>query len=108
MFMTSYKHFVVHVTKTTEQNLIRPNMYATRSNVAKRPRDASCLSVASLRHNTSSEVFVLGLVTSASDLLVRRPTIRFCSVVFGVTSYTRSIVIVYKFSARARLVALAL
>ena len=106
MFMTSYKHFVVHVTKTTEQNLIRPNMYATRSNVAKRPRDASCLSVASLRHNTSSEVFVL--VTSASDLLVRRPTIRFCSVVFGVTSYTRSIVIVYKFSARARLVALAL
>ena len=38
-------------------------------------------------------------------------TIRFCSVVFGVTSslavvYTRSIVIVY--SARARLVALAL
>jgi len=56
-----------------------------RSAVAKRPRDASCRSlvcfVASIVLKCS--FFVL-LVTSASDLLVH--TIRFCSVVFGVTS----------------------
>ena len=44
-----------------------------------------CQQLSSLRqqHNTSSAVVLL-LVTSASDLLVH--TIRFCSVLFGVTS----------------------
>ena len=68
--------------------------------LSQRPRDASCLSVVSF---VASIVLYLKrsfllLVTSASDWLVH--TIRFCSVVFSITSslaviYTRSIVIVY-------------
>ena len=56
------------------------------SAVAKRPRDASCLSVVSFVASVVQylERSFLSLVTSASDLPVR--TIRFCSVVFGVTS----------------------
>jgi len=53
------------------------------SAVAKRQRDASCLSVVSF-NSTYLERSILLLVTSASDLPVR--TIRFCSVVFGITS----------------------
>ena len=56
------------------------------SAVAKRLRDASCLSVvrfvASIVQYLESSFLLL--VTSASDLLVH--TIRFCSVVFSVTS----------------------
>ena len=68
----------------------------TRSSaVAKRPRDATCLSVVSfvapivqyLKH-----IFLL--VTSDSDLLVH--TIRFCSVVFGVTSSLAVIHTIYR------------
>ena len=59
----------------------------TRSSaVAKRPRDASCLSVVSIVASIVQYLkrsFLL-LVTSASHLLAH--TIRFCSVVFGVTS----------------------
>ena len=53
------------------------------SAVSKRPRDASCLSVISF-NSTIPQAQCLVLVSSASDLPVR--TIRFCSVVFGVTS----------------------
>ena len=60
--------------------------YTSSSAVAKRPRDASCLSVVSFVASIVQylERSFLLLVTSASDLLVR--TIRFCYVVFGVTS----------------------
>jgi len=55
----------------------------TRSSaVAKRPHDASCLSVASIVQYLERSFLLL--VTSASDLPVR--TIRFCSVVIGVRS----------------------
>ena len=84
----------------------------TRSSaVAKRLRDASCLSVVSFVasiYDTSSAVFLL-LVISASDLLVH--TIRFCSVVFGITLSLAVIHAICRdcvYSARARLVALAL
>jgi len=50
------------------------------SAVAKRPRDASCLSAVSFIPRAQ---FFLLLVTSPSDLPVR--TIRLCIVVFGVT-----------------------
>jgi len=59
---------------------------STRSSaVAERPRDASCLSVVSFFASIVQylERSFLLLVTSASDLLVH--TVRFCSVVFGVT-----------------------
>jgi len=57
----------------------------TRSSaVAKRPRDALCLLVVSFVASIVLKCIFLLLVTSASDLLVH--TIRFCSVVFGVTS----------------------
>ena len=62
------------------------------SAVAKRPRNASCLSIVSFVASIVQYLersFLLS-VTSASDLLVR--TIRFCSVVFGVTS---SLVIIH-------------
>ena len=55
------------------------------SAVAKRPLDASCPSVSFVASIVQYiERSFLLLVTSASDLLVR--TIRFCSVVFGITS----------------------
>jgi len=83
-----------------------PAVNSTSSSaVAKRPRDASCLSVVSFS-NTIPQVQFLLLVTSASDLPVR--TIRFCSVVLGVsqpcchTHDSRSTVTVY--STRPRLV----
>ena len=50
-------------------------VFYSRPAVAKRPRDASCLSVASAVHNTSS-------TSSASDLTLR--TTQFCSVLFVV------------------------
>jgi len=52
--------------------------------VEKRPHDALCLSVVSFNSTIPRAQFLLLLVTSASDLPVR--TIRFCSVVFVVTS----------------------
>ena len=82
--------------------------------VAKRPCDASCLSVVSFVASTVQylEHSFLSLVTLASNLPVR--TILFCSVDFGGcnvepcchTHDSRSTVIVY--SARARLVDLML
>jgi len=67
--------------------LFSSRLVKTRSSaVAKRPRDASCLSVVSFVASIVQylERSFLLLVTSASDLLVH--TIRFCSIVFGVTS----------------------
>ena len=57
-------------------------MTTSSSAVAKRPRGASCLSVVSFV--ASIVQYLEASYTSASDLLVR--TIRFCSVVFGITS----------------------
>ena len=54
------------------------------SAVAKTPRDASRLSVVSFNSTALRAQFLLIISTSASDLPVR--TIRFCYVVFGVTS----------------------
>ena len=65
--------------------------------VAKRPRDASCLSVVSfvaLIVQYLERSFLL-LVTSASGLLVR--IIRFCSVVFGATSSLAVIHTIYRY-----------
>ena len=64
----------------------QPPYISINSAVAKRPRDASCLSVVSFIASIVQylEVSFLLLVTSTSNLPVR--TIRFCSVVFGVTS----------------------
>ena len=64
----------------------RRQNHTSSSAVAKRPRDASCLSVVSFIASIVQylERSLLLLVTSTSDLPVR--TIRFCSVVFGVTS----------------------
>jgi len=78
--------------------------------VAKRPRDASCLSVVSFiaSINTLSADFLLS-VTSTSNLPVC--TIRFCYVVFGVTSSLAVIHMIHGrpvYSARPRLVSLAL
>jgi len=61
----------------------------------KRPRDASCLSVvsfvASIVQYLKRSFFI---IPSASDLLVH--TIRFCSVVFGVTSSLAVIHTIYR------------
>ena len=71
--------------------------YTSSSAVAKRPRDASCLSVVSF---VASIVQYLKrslkkiLVTSAWDLLVH--IIRFCSVVFNVTSSLAVIHTIYR------------
>jgi len=67
------------------------------SAVAKRPRDASCLSVVSFVASIVQYLkrsFLLYLVTSASDLLVH--TIRLCSVVFSVTSSLAVIHAIYR------------
>ena len=63
--------------------LMHLTIYTTSSSVAKRLRDASCLSVVSF-NSAIPRVQLFLLVTSASNLPVR--TIQFCSVVFGVTS----------------------
>ena len=62
------------------------------SAVAKRPRDASCLSVVSFVASVVQylERSFLSLVTSASDLPVR--TTRFCFVIFDITS---SLAVIY-------------
>jgi len=69
------------------------------SAVARRPGDASCLSVVSfvapiVQYLEPSNAVFLLLVTSASDLLVH--TIRFCSVVFGETSSLAVIHTIYR------------
>ena len=70
-------------------------MWNTSSSaVAKRPRDASCRSVVSFVASVVHKGSFLLLVTSASDLLVH--TIRFCSVVFGVTSSLAVIHTIYR------------
>ena len=77
---------------------LRTYSFQTKSSaVAKRPRDASCLSVvsfvASIVQYLKRSFFKL-LVTSAPDLLVH--TIRFCSVVFSVTSSLAVIHTIYR------------
>jgi len=85
----TYVDTVTHLQQQQRQQLkarllSTHSMLSTRrtssSAIAERPRDPSCLSVVS----TIPRAQFLLLVTSASALLVR--TIRFCFVVFGVTS----------------------
>jgi len=64
------------------KSLIQPfNIKARSSALAERPSDASCLSVSSTLQCLECSLL---LVISASDLPMR--TVKFCSVVFGVTS----------------------
>ena len=78
--------------------ICRYYLYVTSSSaVAKRPRDASYLSVVSFVASIVQYLdrsFFLLLVTSASDLLVH--TIQFSSVVFGVTSSLAVIHTIYR------------
>jgi len=65
--------------------LLSSLLKTSSSAVAKRPRDASCLPVVKIIVQYLDHIIsFLLLVTSASGSPVR--TIRFCSVVFGVTS----------------------
>jgi len=86
-----FRYFLCVAVAITEQ-LSRPSSAVA---AAVRPRDASCLSVASTvqytnKHGWMDEYLecrlcsILVLVISASDLPMR--TIKFCSVVLGVTS----------------------
>ena len=79
----------VSVNSTTEKKFTHTVCIAfsyswtSSSAVAQRPRDVSCLSVASIGPNTKRQCILFLLVTQATDLSLR--TIKCRSVVFGVT-----------------------
>ena len=77
-----YRSAVIHWTTLALRCKVWQQMITRSSAVAERPRDALCLSVASSVQYLERSLLLL--VTSASDLPMR--TIKFCSVVFGVTS----------------------